>query len=217
MAVYHTARRHWRWRTRQARCSLPWPTGFRISCPIVRPVPTAPRPGRRQVEWDHIWPQARADRFRHHRRLADGARAIWRTGNLWALDRPLNTSAGDRLPREKFDLYAGLPSGGLPSRWPEAQEAFLTEAQIEEYVAIEAELESHAGDPASINRAAERLKRLVDERGTQIGLAVAARFPSVASYGHGATDTDSDADEPDGPEPTSAEQIRAALGVEVPA
>lgn len=173
--------------------------------------------GRRQVEWDHIWPQARADRFRHHRRLADGARAIWRPGNLWALDRPLNTSAGDRLPREKFDLLAGLPSGGLPSRWPDQEHAFLTEAQIEEYLAIEKDLRDQSGGSVGVERAADRLKHLVDERGTRIGLAVAARFPSVASYGHGATDTHSDPDETDGPEPPSAAELRKALRVELPA
>jgi hypothetical protein len=173
--------------------------------------------GRRQVEWDHIWPQARADRFRHHRRLADGARAIWRTGNLWALDRPLNTSAGARLPREKFDLLASLPAGGLPSRWPQAEQAFLTEAQIEAYLEIEKDLGAHSGDPTAVERAAERLAHLVDERGTEIGLAVLSRFPSIAAFGRAATETSGGGDELEGLEPPRAEEIRAALRVELPA
>jgi hypothetical protein len=93
----------------------------------------------------------------------------------------------------------------------------LTEAQIEGYLEIENELQSHSGDLAAVERAAERLKHLVDERGTEIGLTVVSRFPSVAALGREATDTLGDADELESLEPPRADEIRAALRVELPA
>jgi hypothetical protein len=94
--------------------------------PYLPPLRDPERPGRdrREVEWDHIWPQARAEmmrwrpqgaRLQHHPYRGD----VWSAGNLWALDRPINNRASDMLPSAKFDLLGQLPSASLPTRWPE--------------------------------------------------------------------------------------------------
>ena len=95
--------------------------------------PTQPYLGKREVEWDHIYPQALANKMRvpgpsgrpiHHQYR----RLVWSGGNLWALDRPINNAASDRSPSAKFKMLAALPDGHLPSRWPSSESASLTDS-----------------------------------------------------------------------------------------
>lgn len=92
--------------------------------------PGNPAAGLRQVEWDHIYPQARAGKMRirhpqtgylvHH----EDRRLVWSGSNLWALDRPINNIASDSPPSAKFRLLESIPDPArhLPSRWPQASE-----------------------------------------------------------------------------------------------
>lgn len=107
--------------------------------------PERPGRGHREVEWDHIWPQARAEmmrwrpqgaRLQHHPYRGD----VWSAGNLWALDRPLNNRARDILPSAKFDLLGQLPSTILPTRWPE--EGYLDGSERGALLHAEQEIES---------------------------------------------------------------------------
>lgn len=90
---------------------------------------------RREVEWDHIYAQALARKMRvpHEKtgRLVyhPYREFVWSAGNLWALDRPLNTSAQDLPPSEKFVLLERANDKGRPSRWPSCENAFLTKQE----------------------------------------------------------------------------------------
>lgn len=147
--------------------------------------PDDPRQGKRQVEWDHIYPQAKADRMRvpkgaggrpiHH---AD-RRLVWNGGNLWALDRPINGYASDRYPSRKFDLLAALPSDELrlPSAWPSIDDDAISPTERADLLEAERRLEAKDVDGAmpffrsyAVARALRLFETLVD------------RFPVVASF-----------------------------------
>jgi hypothetical protein len=137
----------------------------------------------REVEWDHLYAQALAKNMRvpdeksgrlvHHpyRRL------VWNAGNLWALDRPLNTSASDLPPSRKFDLLNETEERGLPSRWPSVENAFLTKE--EERLLLETENLIGAQD---VNNAMERFREFSQGRGLRLYIEIKRLFPDLSLF-----------------------------------
>jgi hypothetical protein len=167
----------------------------------------------RQVEWDHIWPQARADRMRvrhpetnypvHH----ELRRLVWHVGNLWALDRPLNNRASDALPSEKFVLLrgAGVIDATLPTRWPDETAAFLTASELEDLQAAEVSIVGKR-----VEEGMPLFARFVRGRADRIYSSVVSQFPGMLRF---APEAEVEAG---GFAEAPAEGIDHALGVDVP-
>jgi hypothetical protein len=143
-----------------------------------------PASGVRQVEWDHIYPQARADKMRvrhpetgylvHHQ----DRRLVWNGGNLWALDRPINNSASDAYPSAKFALIDGLlQPGHLPSTWPDTGNDALSSSEREDLLRAESLIA--AGD---IPAAMPHFRAYVVARALRIYRAVVDRYPGIAQF-----------------------------------
>lgn len=144
-----------------------------------------PAAGRRQVEWDHIYPQAKASKMRvrhpdtgrlvHH---ADRG-LVWNGGNLWALDRPINNHARDIYPSKKFALIASLPDLELrlPSAWPTTGPIAITDRErsdlLEAQVLIEAD---------NIEEAMPSFRKYVVARGLRIFDTVIGQFPEIGLF-----------------------------------
>ena len=138
---------------------------------------------KREVEWDHIYAQAlaksmrvpgeKSGRFVHHH-YRD---FVWSAGNLWALDRPLNTSAQDLSPSKKIALLEGAPKNGLPSRWPPSEDAFLTESERELVTETE---ELMAAE--QVNEAMDRFREFARGRGLRLYGEIKKVFPAINSF-----------------------------------
>lgn len=173
--------------------------------------PEDPGRGKRQVDWDHIYPQAKADRMRVPRGAGGrpihhlDRRLVWNGGNLWALDRPINNHASDRYPSRKFELLASLPSEDprLPSAWPSIDDEAISASERADLLEAERRLEAKDVDgamPFFRSYAVARALRLFD--------ALTERFPAVASFAPSAPiDHDAFDDAP-------AQDLRAALALE---
>jgi Protein of unknown function DUF262 len=147
-----------------------------------------PRLGRRSVEWDHIYAQARANlmRVRHSdtRYLVHHVdrRLVFSAGNLWALDRPINNRARDISPSAKLDLLERLPADGLPSRWPPSDQAFLSPSERSDLLEAESRLES-----ADVEGAMVSFGRYARGRGLRLRAHVIERFPNAVLFAPGAS------------------------------
>jgi Protein of unknown function DUF262. len=169
-----------------------------------------PSRGSRQVEWDHIYPQARADRMRvrhpdTHRLVHHGDRSlVWNGGNLWALDRPINNIASDAFPSKKFDLLRALPdvARGLPSSWPATDESALTDAERTDL--LDAEQQIVAGD---VEEAMSPFRRYVVSRGIRIYEIISERYPAINEFASSAVIG------PDLFDDAPAENLRKRLGL----
>ena len=143
-----------------------------------------PGAGVRQVEWDHIYPQAKADKMRvrhpdtgylvHH----EDRRLVWNGGNLWALDRPINNSASDAYPSVKFALLDRLPEAGrLPSVWPDTGDVALSPQEREDLLRAEALIVG--GDtPAAM----PHFRSYVVARGLRIFGRVVETYPGIVRF-----------------------------------
>jgi hypothetical protein len=148
--------------------------------------PDDPRRGQRQVEWDHIYPQAKANKMRvphpvtgrrvHH----SDRRLVWNGGNLWALDRPINNFASDAYPSKKFDLLEALPDAArlLPSSWPMTDHTAITASERADL--LEAERCIAADE---IEAAMPRFRSYVESRSHRIFRTVVDHFPAIELFG----------------------------------
>jgi hypothetical protein len=171
--------------------------------------PADPRAGHREVEWDHIYPQAQANRMRvrnaggrlsHHQ----DRRLVWNGGNLWALDRPINNAASDRLPSDKFAMFDGLPvAGRLPTLWPPVDDAALTTEERANLLAAEQRLRAQ-----DVDGAMPPFRSYVVARGLRLYHEVIGRYPDAALFAPSAA-IDHDAFE-DAP----IVDLKANLGIE---
>ena len=145
--------------------------------------------GRRQVEWDHIYPQAKADRMRTRhpdtgRLVYHGdRRLVWEAGNLWALDRPLNNHARDIYPSAKFELLHNLPdeTHRLPSAWPEVGSEALNDEERRNLLAAEELLRK--GD---VEVAMPLFRQYVTSRGLRLFNLATRVFAGVEQFVPGA-------------------------------
>lgn len=145
--------------------------------------PDDPRAGHREVEWDHIYPQAQANRMRvrndggrlsHH----PDRRLVWSGGNLWALDRPINNAASDRLPSAKFAMLDGLPvPGRLPTLWPAVDDVALTRTERADLLAAEERLTAQ-----DVEAAMPHFRAYVVARGLRMYHEVVGRYPDVELF-----------------------------------
>jgi hypothetical protein len=150
---------------------------------ILQDVPFDLPPGR-QVEWDHIYPQALASRMRW--RGLDGTgylqhhpkrHYVWHGANLSALDAVLNLAASDLPPSDRFEFLATLPDATrrLPTRWPE--DGFLSAA--ERGALLDAERLIWAGD---LDAGMARFEAYVEGRAERIRAEILARFPALEAF-----------------------------------
>ena len=155
--------------------------------PYAMPVrdPDDLRRGARQVEWDHIYPQAKANRMRvphpvTGRRVHHADRSlVWSGGNLWALDRPINNFASDAYPSQKFELLETLPDAArhLPSPWPATDLTAITATERADLLEAErliAADQVEAGMP--------RFRSYVERRSRRIFEAVVGRYPAIGLF-----------------------------------
>lgn len=144
-----------------------------------------PADGRRQrrLEWDHIFPQALADRMKF--KGANGAYShhayrslVWSAGNLWALDAELNNRASDMWPSEKFELLdSKAGTNGLPTRWPDAAHAFLTASERKYLLAAEIHLRADKVEEGMVE-----FRKYAESRSHRIYDYVAGKFPDLQNF-----------------------------------
>jgi hypothetical protein len=137
----------------------------------------------REVEWDHIWPQAKADRMlvrdprtrrlNHHR----NRKCVSWAGNLWALDRPLNNFASDWIPSEKFAWLSTLPDGKHPALWP--VDRFFT--NVERVLLRQAE-DALCADPQRLGSGMKAFRDFARGRTLRIWRAMLAAVPRLSSF-----------------------------------
>jgi hypothetical protein len=171
--------------------------------------PADPRAGHREVEWDHIYPQAQANRMRvrnaggrlsHHQ----DRRLVWNGGNLWALDRPINNAARDGLPSDKFAMFDGLPvAGHLPTLWPPVDEVALTGEERADLLAAEERLRVQ-----DVEGAMPLFRSYVVARSLRLYHEVIRRYPDVALFSPSA------AIDHEGFEDAPTVDLKANLGIE---
>lgn len=190
-----------------------------FALPLRQPVDPAYPTARVQVEWDHIWPQAKSGTMRLGRKPTEGSRSVYRVGNLWALDRPLNTSASDAWPTDKLaflaDPRAARPT--MPHRWPDAGASFLSPDEEALLRQAEAFVRGMDGITRDVAAGAEVFASLVAARNRRITQAVLERFPLVTTFGVRAPLGEDG--EPVALAPTpkpSPVDVTAALGLETP-
>jgi len=147
--------------------------------------PVDPTLGKRQVEWDHIYPQARADRMRvpkgvggrpiHH----EDRRLVWNGGNLWALDRPINNFASASFPSAKFELLGRLPDPErrLPSAWPAVDDRAITPAERADLLEAEGLLAAK-----DVEGAMPLFRRYAVARALRLYYAVVDRYPAIQRF-----------------------------------
>ena len=147
--------------------------------------PADPRRGKRQVEWDHIYPQAKADRMRiprgaggrpiHH----EDRRLVWNGGNLWALDRPINNYASDRYPSAKFELLDSLPdeTHRLPSAWPSIDATAISASERADLLEAQRRLEA-----TDVDGAMPHFRAYAVKRASRIYEEVVHRYPGIAAF-----------------------------------
>lgn len=155
----------------------------RLFLSILQRLPFQLPPGR-EIEWDHIYPQALSSRMRWRgsdgqQRLQNHSKRgfVWHGANLWALDAPINLAASDLRPSAKFEFLAGLPSpdGRHPSLWPD--EGFLS--HDERTLLLEAERliwEDH------VDLAMNEFEAYVEGRAQRIRSAITAMFPEIGLF-----------------------------------
>jgi hypothetical protein len=150
---------------------------------ILQHLPFDLPPGR-EIEWDHIYPQALSirlrwrgregtERLQHHPKR----HFVWHEANLWALDAVINLAASDLRPSARFEFLAGLPAadGRFPSLWPE--EGFLS---AEERAALlDAERLIWA---ERIDAGMQRFEAYVAGRALRIRAAVTDLYPAIALF-----------------------------------
>lgn len=155
-----------------------------FNLPLRQPSDPARPNDRVQIEWDHIWPQAKTRTLRIRRAATEGSRSVNRVGNFWALDRPLNTSASDGWPSEKLaflaDPQAKRPH--MPTRWPEEASAFLQESEQAMLLGAERAVRGD-GVPADVPAAAETFAMFVARRTERITAAVLEQLPAIEAFG----------------------------------
>ena len=141
--------------------------------------------GYRQVEWDHIYPQAKAAkmRVRHPEtgRLVHHAdrRLVWNGGNLWALDRPINNFASDIYPSKKFALVGALPDPAhrLPSAWPTIGPVAITDGERADLLEAERLIVED-----KIEAAMPVFRRYAVARGLRLFETTLGRYPDIALF-----------------------------------
>lgn len=142
----------------------------------------------REVEWDHIYPQAQAKamrvrdkqsgRFNNH----PDRSLVWSSGNLWALDRPLNNRASDLMPSKKFELLKQLPNSEekLPSCWPTPEASFLTDDERQRLLEAERLILSQ-----QVNEGMAIFREFVRGRGLRLYDEVLKSYPSFELFAPG--------------------------------
>lgn len=181
--------------------------------PFVMPLITDanPRGITRVVEWDHIYPQALAREMRYRDdnnkyRYFPHHQFVWRAGNLWALDRPLNNYARDKRPTEKLEILKDPTKVGasLPSRWPLEESAFLTEE--EKNLLLEADrllMKKH------LSTGAQQFGRFAKGRSLRIFNEIISLYPKLSKFSR----TDESEAIYEAPGPLSGQQVADALKV----
>ncbi len=137
----------------------------------------------RVVEWDHIWPQKQADRMRvrdpstgrlnNH----EDHDCVWWTGNLWALDQPLNNFARDWIPSQKLAWFSTLPDGEHPALWP--ADRFFTD--VERVLLLQAE-DALCADPQRLRSGMKAFRDFARGRTLRIWRAMLDAVPRLASF-----------------------------------
>ena len=114
----------------------------------------------------------RSGRPVHHRYR----RLVWSSGNLWALDRPINNAASDCRRSAKFKMLQSLPlpKHGLPSRWPSAERASLTDSECQDLLATERLIAA-----SDVESAMEHFHDYVGARGLRMYREVVEQFPLI--------------------------------------
>jgi hypothetical protein len=183
----------------------------RLFLSILQQLPFELPPGR-EVEWDHLFPQALAARMRW--RGADGLQRlqhhpdrghVWHGANLWALDGPLNLAASDLWPSAKFEMLASLPDAArrLPAMWPDT--GFLDPAERDALLDAEQHIREEKVDEGT-----KRFAAFVVARAERIRAEVLRRFPKVALFAaNGSIDPWAFEDRPIPPELIRADLVLA--------
>lgn len=119
----------------------------------------------RPIDWDHIFPQAQAQRMwtisEHGRRRHHPKRHFVRsTGNLWALDAGANRALQDTPPRRKFPMLAEWQLSNAYPVWARDQWS-INDEEVEEFIEVDSLL---TDDPAVIDVAMERFQTLIRNR-----------------------------------------------------
>lgn len=129
------------------------------------------------IDWDHIFPKARRTRLKWRGESGEewlcyhpDAWAVWRAGNLMALDAPTNRSLQDELPGTKLARLKKLEAAG-ELRPPQL---FLDDKARRKLRAVQKELDRHDGAAAT-----GHLARLVRERELALWDVAAERVGGV--------------------------------------
>jgi len=136
---------------------------------------------RREVEWDHIYPQARANMMRvkhpdtgylvHHRDRS----LVWSTGNLWALDGLINNVASDRPPSKKLEMLEDPELA--PSCWPTQVADALAEEERADLLQAERLL-----DDGDVESAMQHFRQYVVSRGLRLYRSVLQEMPGILDF-----------------------------------
>lgn len=161
----------------------------------------------RSLEWDHIWPQAKVElmrerdpgtrRLRYHRHSS----CVGWTGNLWALDQPLNNFARDRIPSAKFAWLSGLPNEKWPAVWPD--ERFMTEGERSQLLQAEDAL---TASPPRVDEGMAAFHAFAKGRTLRVFETVMEAFPSLQKF--------APTGDPVGDEEPEVPDLTSLLGVE---
>lgn len=156
--------------------------------------------GEDQIDWDHIFPAAQANRMwapgsgrrRHHpdRRLVNTA------GNLWALHASTNRSLQDTLPKPKFALLRAWDADPATRErvWERARWS-LSDAEIDGFIHVDELLDD---DPAHIDQATNLFATLVVGRTSRLLDEALERFPQARLFAPDADVLPTDASRPHG-------------------
>jgi hypothetical protein len=162
----------------------------------------------RRIDWDHIFPQAQAQRMRtisesgypkHHpkRGLVNSA------GNMWGLDSGANQSLQDTPPARKFDILAEWQKVGTYPVWARDQWS-ITEDEVKRFIEVDQLLND---DAASVNAAMELFDSLVTKRADRLLDQALTVFPEARLFSADALIDPTDAS------PESLDRLADSLGV----
>ncbi|HEV8699210.1 MAG TPA: DUF262 domain-containing protein [Candidatus Limnocylindrales bacterium] len=155
----------------------------RLFLSILQRLPFHVPPGR-EVEWDHIYPQALSSRMRWRgsdgqQRLQNHSKrgVVWHGANLWALDGALNLAASDLRPSAKFAFLAGLPSSDRrhPALWPD--EGWLSDEERALLLGAERLIWED-----QIDLGMNQFEAFVEGRAQRIRAAITAMFPTIGLF-----------------------------------
>lgn len=155
----------------------------RLFLSILQRLPFHLPPGR-EIEWDHIYPQALSSRMRWRgsdgqQRLQNHSKRgfVWHGANLWALDGSLNLAASDLRPSAKFAFLASLPSADSrhAALWP--AEGCLSDQERSQLLEAERLIWED-----QIDQGMNQFEAYLEGRAQRIRETITATFPTIGLF-----------------------------------